>query len=132
MMQTAASVAFAPCFPALTPARRHAGFSRPLTVTAVRHNRSPERLAMDVNAMPEAPPVRDTDLGNLVRRAADGDQSALAALYDKTSRLLHGLILRIVGDAADADDGTLDVYTHAWRQARRYDPARGDAITWLL
>src|SRR5437660_5829046 len=130
MMNTAASVALRPCFPALAPASARFRGRRLLTVTPVRHNRPPERTMADVNAMAEVSPARDSDLGILVRRAAEGDQGALATLYDKTSRLVHGLILRIVGDAADAEEVTLDVYTQAWRQAGRYDPARGDAITW--
>lgn len=62
----------------------------------------------------------------------EGDQSALAALYDATSRQVFGLALRILSDAADAEEVTLDVFSQAWRQSSRFDPARGDVVSWLL
>jgi RNA polymerase sigma-70 factor (ECF subfamily) len=71
-------------------------------------------------------------LASLVRRLADGDNLALSSLYDATSRAVYGLILRILGNPADAEEVTLDVYTQAWRQAARYDVLRGDPLTWLL
>lgn len=72
------------------------------------------------------------ELAGLIRRSAAGDQTALAALYDATNRMVYGLAVRILGDPADAEEVTLDVYTQAWRQASRYDADRGDAVTWLL
>jgi RNA polymerase sigma-70 factor (ECF subfamily) len=72
------------------------------------------------------------DCAALLKRVADGDQAAMGELYDATSRMVYGLALRIVGESGDAEEVTLDVYTQAWRQANRYDRARGEAITWLL
>ncbi|HEY7910550.1 MAG TPA: sigma-70 family RNA polymerase sigma factor [Blastocatellia bacterium] len=68
----------------------------------------------------------------LIRRVAEGDQSALTRLYDNTSRLVFGLILRIVGDRSTAEEVLLDVYTQVWRQAATYDVKRGAPIAWLL
>ena len=39
----------------------------------------------------------------LIREAASGDQQALAALYDATSRTVYGLLLRILSDASAAE-----------------------------
>lgn len=75
---------------------------------------------------------RDPALGALLGRIAGGDASALVQFYDATSRIVRGLVLKIVADPADADDVTLDVYAQAWRQAARYDAERGDAVAWLL
>jgi RNA polymerase sigma-70 factor, ECF subfamily len=66
-----------------------------------------------------------------LKKAALGDQHALSALYDASSRLVYGLVLRIVGDAATAEDVTLDVYLQVWNQAARFDPERGRVVTWL-
>jgi RNA polymerase sigma-70 factor (ECF subfamily) len=71
-------------------------------------------------------------LGELVLRTADGDDAALAALYDATSALVHGLALRILGDRGAAEEVTIDVYLQVWRQADRWDPARGRPMAWLL
>jgi RNA polymerase sigma-70 factor (ECF subfamily) len=68
----------------------------------------------------------------LIGRAADGDQSALAALFDASNRLVFGIVLRVLGDRAAAEEVLLDVYTQVWRQAAAYDPVRGRPAAWLL
>ena len=67
-----------------------------------------------------------------VRAIAGGNQSALGRLYDQTSPIVYGLVLRIVGDPADADEVTLDVYTQVWRSARHFDSHRGTVRAWLV
>ncbi len=71
-------------------------------------------------------------LAELVSRTADGDEAALGALYDRTSALVHGLALRILGDRSAAEEVTVDVYLQVWRQADRWDPGRGGPMAWLL
>jgi len=68
----------------------------------------------------------------LVRRMAAGDETALGALYDRYSPLLHAVVLRIVGDADDAEEVLEDTFWQAWRQAGRYEEARGGLSTWLV
>ena len=75
---------------------------------------------------------RSEDLGALLARTAGGDEVALAELYDATSSHVYGLALRIVGDRPTAEEVTLDVFLQVWRQAERYDPARGATLGWLL
>lgn len=67
-----------------------------------------------------------------IGRIAQGDQAALASLYDATSQLVYGLVLRILGDAGTSEDVTLEVYLQVWRQAERFDPARGRVLSWLM
>ena len=76
--------------------------------------------------------TRDDDWAALIKRVAEGDQSALTALYDSTSRLVFGLILRVVGDRATAEEVVLDVYTQVWRQAATYDTKRGAPLAWIM
>ncbi|HEX8186313.1 MAG TPA: sigma-70 family RNA polymerase sigma factor [Blastocatellia bacterium] len=76
--------------------------------------------------------ARDQDWVSLIKKVADGDQSAVATLYDSTSRLVFGLILRIVADRATAEEVLLDVYTQVWRQASSYDRARGAPLAWIM
>lgn len=76
--------------------------------------------------------TRDDDWAALIKRVADGDQSALTSLYDSTSRLVFGLILRVVGDRATAEEVVLDVYTQVWRQAATYDRKRGAPLAWIM
>ena len=67
-----------------------------------------------------------------VARMVDGDQNGLAALYDRHGRFVYSLALRIVRDQADAEDVTQDVFVQVWRQADRFDPARGSVVGWML
>jgi RNA polymerase sigma-70 factor (ECF subfamily) len=76
--------------------------------------------------------VRDREWEALIASIASGDQAALAKLYDLSSRLVYGLVLRIVGNAASAEEVLLDVYTQVWRQAARYDSRRGSPLAWLM
>ena len=81
---------------------------------------------------PSAPiSVFDADR-RVVTRMARGDSSAVAELYDRHARALYSLALRMLSDAADAEDVVQDVFTQAWRQAGRYDPTRAPVIGWLL
>ena len=75
---------------------------------------------------------RDQDWAALIKRVADGDQFALTVLYDSTSRLVFGLILRVVTDRSSAEEVLLDVYTQVWRQASTYDAKRGAPLAWLM
>ena len=68
----------------------------------------------------------------IVGRMAQGDASALAALYDRHARAVYSLSRRILGDPHDAEDVAQDVFAQAWAQAGRYDARRAPVVTWLL
>ncbi|MGH3350230.1 MAG: ECF RNA polymerase sigma factor SigK [Nocardioides sp.] len=71
-------------------------------------------------------------LAGLLRRIARGDEAAFANLYDATSARVHGLVLRVVRDPAQAEEVTQEAFLQVWRQASRYDEKLGSAISWLL
>jgi RNA polymerase sigma-70 factor, ECF subfamily len=62
---------------------------------------------------------------------AGGNGEALAALYDEAATVLYSLTLRILGNAADAEEVLLEVFEQVWRNARSFDPARSGAWRWL-
>ena len=68
----------------------------------------------------------------LVEQMAQGRQDALARLYDETSSMLNGLLLRILERPEDAEEVLLDVYMKAWKYAARYTDKRGSVQSWLM
>ena len=61
----------------------------------------------------------------MIRGVAEGDDQALASLYDATSRTVYGLLLRVLSDPSSAEEVLLDVYAQVWRQAAAYSAERG-------
>lgn len=68
---------------------------------------------------------------DLLQRVAAGDETALAALYDRYCRLIMSVALAVVGDRATAEEVTLDVFLTVWQRAADYDPRLAKAATWL-
>ncbi|HET6695926.1 MAG TPA: sigma-70 family RNA polymerase sigma factor [Gaiellaceae bacterium] len=75
-------------------------------------------------------PSRDDE--DLLLACAEGDEQALSSLYDRFGRIAYGLALRVVRDAALAEDAVQEAFLTVWRQARRYDRSRGRAAAWIL
>jgi len=76
-------------------------------------------------------PGRADSLAALVARMAQGHQEALAELYDQTSPVLNGLLLRMLGPE-DAEEILLDVYMRAWKKSASFAPDRGTVQSWLV
>jgi RNA polymerase sigma-70 factor (ECF subfamily) len=72
-----------------------------------------------------------TDL-DLLKRIVARDAAALADLYDRHSRLLFGLILRMVRDRGEAEDILQEVFVRVWTRAALYDPRLGAPTPWLV
>lgn len=43
-----------------------------------------------------------------------------------------GVLLRMLGERAEAEDALQEVYIRVWLRAGRYDPAKGRGMTWLI
>jgi RNA polymerase sigma factor (sigma-70 family) len=71
-------------------------------------------------------------LNELLLRVQRGDQQAFADLYQATSSRIFGVIHRMLHNRSEAEDILQDVYLAAWRRADTFDPARGNALTWLI
>jgi RNA polymerase sigma-70 factor, ECF subfamily len=70
-------------------------------------------------------------LCRLIAATAKEDQAAFAALYDLTRRKLFGIALTVLRRRDLAEDVLQEAYIRVWRNAARFDPARGTAITWM-
>jgi len=65
-------------------------------------------------------------------RLAQRDAAALSELYDAHSRLLFGVICRIVGDRTEAEEVLQDAFVQAWTRAGTYNAGLGSPVGWLV
>lgn len=71
------------------------------------------------------------DLASALGRCAAGDQAALRRIYDLEAPRMLGVALRLVRRRAIAEEVVHDTFLQVWRRAGSFDPARGEARTWL-
>jgi len=67
----------------------------------------------------------------LLSRLMQKDVSAFEQLYDRHSRLVYGLVLRILQQASTSEEVVQDVFLQLWRNADQYDSSRGPFVPWL-
>jgi len=72
------------------------------------------------------------DDSDLLRACSRGDEQALGSLYDRYGKLAYGVALRVLRDAALAEDAVHDAFLNVWRHAGTFDRSRGQASTWIL
>jgi RNA polymerase sigma-70 factor (ECF subfamily) len=72
-----------------------------------------------------------TSDGELIVGVAAGDERAMAALYDRYGAVLYAVAYRIVGQRADAEEVVVEAFAQAWRDAPRFEAARGSVAGWL-
>lgn len=68
----------------------------------------------------------------LIDRIVARDERAVGELYDRHSRLLFGLILRILRDRGEAEEVLQEVFVQLWARAETYDIALGSPAAWLV
>ena len=82
---------------------------------------------------PEADLREDTALDiALIGRVVARDQRAVGELYDRHSRLLFGLIQRILRDRSESEEVLQEVFMQVWSRAETYNVALGSPAGWLL
>ncbi len=74
----------------------------------------------------------DDPVTKLLLGVAAQDRAAFRALYSAAASKLMGVLLRILGNRAEAEDVLQEVFTRVWLRAGRYDPAKGAGMTWLI
>lgn len=70
--------------------------------------------------------------GEMAAQLQRGDAVGVEALYDKYGRLAFSLAYRILGDRTAAEDVVQEAFLGLWRNARAFDPNRGNIRSWLL
>jgi RNA polymerase sigma-70 factor (ECF subfamily) len=76
--------------------------------------------------------AKNETLETLIARVMQQDELAFAALYERLSGPVYSLALQISRNVACAEEVLQDVFWQVWRQAPRFDVARGSVPAWVL
>ena len=90
------------------------------------------RARAEAVVKPDVASLNDAQLEAWIAGIVRHDERALLALYEATLPRVYGLVLRLVRRSQLAEEVAEDVFFQVWRQAPRFDPARGRPLTWLL
>jgi RNA polymerase sigma-70 factor, ECF subfamily len=81
---------------------------------------------------PVTEPIEEPSDVALVTRMAQGDRSAVAALYERHASDLFGFAQSVLRNRQAAEDLIHDVFLEAWRRSGDYSAERGSVRAWLL
>ncbi len=68
----------------------------------------------------------------LIERLRRRDPDAMSDLYDRYARVVYSVILRIVRNAAVAEELVQESFLRAWNRGAEFDATRGRIGPWLL
>jgi RNA polymerase sigma-70 factor (ECF subfamily) len=76
--------------------------------------------------------VRLAEDGDLIRRLKAHEPRAMSELYDRYARVTYSLILRIVRNAAVAEDLVQETFLRVWHRVHSFNADKGALGAWLL
>ncbi len=68
----------------------------------------------------------------LMLKVQQGDRAALGLLFDRYSRLVFGVAVRILRDASEAQELVQDIFLYLYRKGQNFDPAKSCLRSWLV
>ena len=71
------------------------------------------------------------DDASLLTQVQSGDRGAMGTLYDRYSRLVYSVSLRVLREPAAAEDVLQEVFMQLWRSPDQFTAARGSLGGWL-
>jgi RNA polymerase sigma-70 factor (ECF subfamily) len=81
---------------------------------------------------PPTPDDRRAEEAALLVRIREQDERAIEALYERYSGPLYSLAYQVTGGDRFAQDVVQEVFVAVWKNAGRFDPARGSLSSWLF
>jgi len=73
-----------------------------------------------------------SDIDLLIQRAVNGDTDAFGSLYDMYVDRVYRHVYYRVGNVADAEDLTQEVFLRAWQAIGRYKKTSSPFLAWLM
>ena len=67
----------------------------------------------------------------LLDRVRRGDETAMATLYDRYSKLVYSVALRVLREPATAEDVLQEIFMQVWRTPGSFLEAKGSLGGWL-
>jgi RNA polymerase sigma-70 factor (ECF subfamily) len=61
----------------------------------------------------------------------NGDKRALRKLYDRFSKILFGMIYKILRNKEESEDLLQEIFVKIWNKADQFDPSRGSAYSFI-
>jgi RNA polymerase sigma-70 factor, ECF subfamily len=61
-----------------------------------------------------------------------GSQDAMTAFFDRYSKMVYSVALRILNDPGEAEDVMQEIFIQVWQNPRRFDAGRGSLAGWLV
>jgi RNA polymerase sigma-70 factor, ECF subfamily len=74
----------------------------------------------------------EIELAQLLQRCAAQDSAAFRTLYDQTSPIIFGRLLRMLRRRSVAEEALQDVYVRIWQRAGQFEAGRGKALAWMV
>jgi RNA polymerase sigma-70 factor, ECF subfamily len=68
----------------------------------------------------------------LLSRLKSGDQEALGVLFERHRHVVRGIAVRILKDAAEADDLVQDLFLFIQRKCAIFDGSKSSARSWII
>ena len=81
---------------------------------------------------PDAAASEGIDDEELMGRLQANETTALDLLFDRYSRLVLGIALRVLRDYGEAEDVVQEVFFHVFQKAALFDPLKGSAKGWIV
>jgi RNA polymerase sigma-70 factor (ECF subfamily) len=78
-----------------------------------------------------APPPSTEDDASLLAQVQRGDEQAMAALFDRYSKIVYSVALRVLRDPAAAEDVLQEIFMQIWRNPTSFIATRGSLGGWL-
>jgi RNA polymerase sigma-70 factor (ECF subfamily) len=77
------------------------------------------------------PPPSTEDDSSLLALVQNGDEQSMASLFDRYSKLVYSVALRVLRDPSAAEDVLQEVFMQIWRNPDSFTAARGSLGGWL-